>query len=253
MSASILVAGFHRSGTSAVARALHTVGLHLGHELLGAESANPYGHFEDLAVIAAHDDALGRTGQTWKSPDTCADPNDEILRGDIQNIVTDRERSGRPWAIKDPRLCLFLQEWLDAAPAANVIVVFRRPGDAIASLHRRHVRRFVHTRGVDPTDRAFWERPDLGVKLWIRYHEQLLAQLPAPERVLALNFSDRASIEQLPNTVSQRWGIPVTTTEPIRLDPRLGTPSPDAIEVRDTTLIERARYVWGQLLAITPN
>lgn len=252
MSPSILVAGFHRSGTSAVARALHTAGLHLGDELLGAESANPYGHFEDVSVIAAHDDALGRVGQTWKSPDTHTDASDEILRDKIRSLVRQRDRSGRPWAVKDPRLCLFLRAWLDAAPSANVIVVFRRPADAVASLHRRHVRRFVDTRAIDPSDRAFWETPDLGVKLWIHYHEQLLSQLPPRDRVLALNFSDRTSIERLPTTLAQRWGIPVTTTEPVLLDPLLGTQSTDAIEVRDTALIERARHVWGELSAITP-
>ncbi len=253
MTAPVLVAGFHRSGTSAVARALHTAGLHLGDELLGAEAANPYGHFEDVDVIAAHDAALARAGLTWKS---WADPRpaaDGELRDWIEALVRRRGRSGRPWAIKDPRLCLFLGEWLAASPSAKVIVVFRRPADAVASLHRRHVRRFVDTRGIDPSDRSFWETPDLGVRLWLHYHEQLLAQLSSADRMVAVNFADRKVIEELPAMLSQQWDIPVTTTDPVLLDPALGGETTTNIEVRDPSLITRTRHIWDQLSALTPK
>lgn len=253
MTPPVLIAGFHRSGTSAVARALHTAGLHLGDELLGAEPANPYGHFEDVQVIAAHDDALRRVGLTWKSPTDPQPGADDELRSWIHAHVRRRARSGRPWAIKDPRLCLFLDHWLDASPTAKVIVVFRRPADAIASLHRRHVRRFVDTRGIDPSDRAFWETPDLGVRLWIHYHEQLLTQLPSADQVIALNFAHRASIENLPATLSQQWDIPVTTMDPVLLDPMLGGETTTSIEVRDPLLIPRTRHIWDQLSALTPK
>lgn len=247
----ILIAGFHRSGTSAVARGFHNAGLDLGDELLGAEAANPYGHFEDTRVIEAHDDALARAGLTWKSPVPANASNDKRLRTDIDRIIQDRNTSEKPWGIKDPRLCLFLGQWLAASPSANVIVVFRRPADAIASLHRRHARRLVDTRGKDPSDRAFWEQPDLALELWNHYYEQLLAQLPDLGQVFAVDFSDRACIERLPELAAARWHLPLTLDEPLRLDPDLGVSTKAVREVRDLSLMDRTRHTWERLSAIS--
>lgn len=49
MSRSILVIGPQGSGSSAVAGALHTFGIHMGDSLLGKTPLNPKGHFEDMA------------------------------------------------------------------------------------------------------------------------------------------------------------------------------------------------------------
>ena len=62
----LIIAGFHRSGTSAVARTLALSGLHLGDDLLGSEPSNPYGHYEDNEVIAIHQTLLDVNGLDWK-------------------------------------------------------------------------------------------------------------------------------------------------------------------------------------------
>ncbi len=51
MSDQLIIAGFHRSGTSVTAQLLHGAGLFLGYELLEALPSNPYGHFEDREVV----------------------------------------------------------------------------------------------------------------------------------------------------------------------------------------------------------
>ena len=51
MSDQLIVAGFHRSGTSLVCQLLHRAGLFLGYDLLGPAFSNPHGHFEDTEVL----------------------------------------------------------------------------------------------------------------------------------------------------------------------------------------------------------
>jgi hypothetical protein len=243
----LLIAGFHRSGTSAVARSFHAAGLHLGDNLLGAEPANPHGHFEDERVVAIHDSMLERAGLTWKSVDAVPRP----LAGDpcdaLDALIAERQHVAQAWGVKDPRLSLFLDAWLDRLPDARVVVVIRRPDEAIRSLHMRHSRRHVETRGVDPSDLDFWRDPDLGLKLWIHYHRCLLASLPSPDRRVIVDFGDRSAVAELVPTVIERWNLDIDAAGVPPLDPRLGRGSVAPIEVRDRQLLVDAAEVWADL------
>ena len=248
----VLITGFHRSGTSAVARILHSASLDFGDNLLGADPSNPHGHFEDLDVIDAHDAALARCGLTWKSPTTCPSPRPELGEF-IATFAANRSRTGQPWAIKDPRLCLFASDWLEHLPDAKVIVVLRRPGPAIDSLHRRHVRRYVDTRQIDPTDLAFWQQPDLALALWTHYYDQVLALtrsgLFSESNMIVADFDNRESLNDLPALCNARWGLGLSATATDAVDPALGVDidSVQSIEVRDRELITRAGHVWTAL------
>lgn len=241
MNSPVLITGFHRSGTSAVARAFHAAGLHLGATLLGAEPANPYGHFEDEAAIAAHDAALNAEDLTWKSTETIS--NRAQAAAKVSDYVASRQaQSSLPWGVKDPRLCLFLPEWLTVNPDASIIFVMRAPGPAIASLHRRHIRRFVDTSGIDPGDLDFWKDPDLGLKLWCHYHEQALPALRSH-----------------PSTTFIEYGIEGTDTAIGEAITDLGlTPDPDVVLdiglgqqattwFHDPTLLDQAKDLWAAI------
>ena len=247
----VLITGFHRSGTSAVARQLHASGLDLGTNLLGADPVNPYGHFEDVETIAVHDEALAAQDLTWSSLtpiDRTSPAGYELADATthaVEQLIAQRDIDGF-WGIKDPRLCLFLPEWLSVVPDAKIVVVMRRPGDVIASLHRRHSRRYVDTRHADPSDTAFWTVPDLGLRLWIHYHQQLLLALPAAANVHIVNFANRTNVETLPETLAEQWGLPFQPVS-LELDDRLGALSDSAVEVRNTALIEEAQKLWHEL------
>ena len=244
----ILIVGAHRSGTSWVARALSEAGVFLGDELVGAELGNPYGHFEDVEVVSLHDSVLAEQQLTWKSIDPLARPLGDAMRTGIDAALHSRRRIEGPWAIKDPRLCLFLPEWLHVVPDARIIVVFRRPDEVVRSLHRRHARRWVDSRRIDPSDISFWEVPDLALHLWVHYNEQLLGSLEAtdPANMFVLDWNDPQQASQLVDEVTSRWRLDLTDADTAR-DPSLGQPVDAPVEVRDGDLLERAHGVWERL------
>ncbi|HEY2211238.1 MAG TPA: hypothetical protein VGH62_06390, partial [Bradyrhizobium sp.] len=62
----IIVAGFHRSGTSSTAQLLHAAGMFFGDDLIGAMPSNPYGHYEDREIVRLHDRILRDNGLNWQ-------------------------------------------------------------------------------------------------------------------------------------------------------------------------------------------
>lgn len=243
----VLIAGFHRSGTSAVARMFHAAGLHLGNELLGAEPSNPYGHFEDVDVVALHDSILELTERTWKSTTAVPQPIEKNSAERLRTFIEQREQSQALWGVKDPRLCLFLSEWLSVVPDARVVVIFRRPDETIRSLHMRHAQRHVETRGVDPTDLDFWREPDLGLSLWVHYHRELLKALPLATQIHVVDFSDRSAVEDIVPTVDRRWHLDLDSSNLPALDAQLGHTSVAPIEVRSEALMDEATDIWRAL------
>lgn len=244
MKSPVIITGFHRSGTSAVARAFHSAGVVLGTDLIGAEPANPYGHFEDVEVVALHDALLASEGLTWKSTDPVAN------RAPIAQAI-ERYRSERPpaqhWGVKDPRICLFLHEWVEVLPDASVVFVVRPPGPSIASLHRRHARRHVFSEGIDPSDLEFWRDPDLGLKLWCHYHEQALPTLTTHPHTTIIDYADPDGADKLITAELTRQALDPDRSTP--LDRELGLIA--TIDVYDSSLIDRARSLWATLTAST--
>lgn len=246
MTPPVLITGFHRSGTSAVARAFHGAGVDLGAQLLGADTANPYGHFEDEGAIATHDAALASGALTWKSTATLRDRSG--ARDAIASYIDERRSSSQAsWGIKDPRLCLFLDEWTTLLPDAAIVFVVRAPGPTVASLHRRHIRRYVDTARVDPSDLAFWKDPDLGLKLWCHYHEQALPILSSRPSTQLINYSAAGSQEAIFMAIRT---LGLTPDPSVRLDTTLG--QRQSIWVHDQALANRAQEIWTELLTLAP-
>jgi hypothetical protein len=139
------VVGMHRSGTSAVAKALHRCGINMGEKLLGANKGNVFGHYEDVEFLNFQSTLLDRMNGRLR-PD---DSNSNIffeLPFDIEFTSEDFERaqrlieSRRPlerWGWKDPRSSLFLDFWIQNIPNLKVIVLFRHPLAVVDSLVRR--------------------------------------------------------------------------------------------------------------------
>ena len=160
----ILVLGMHRSGTSAVTRLLNMMGAYVGTEdslleahtenLDGLWEQNRKGFWERKDVVDLNEEVLTSLGLAWNrpaafNPNTLKSPDLDWARKRIHKILAALEPS-RPWALKDPRLCLTLPLWLEQLEVPVVVMVWRDPVEVAASLK---------TRNDFPTafSRAMWE------------------------------------------------------------------------------------------------
>jgi GT2 family glycosyltransferase len=156
----VLVVGMHRSGTSAVASELASLGLALppAADLLGRRRGNEHGHFESQSLLDECDEVLRRLGGAWDDPPVASsDPtfSDELAalleraRSTFGAAFSDR-RSAACW--KDPRIALLLPFWRQAIdrPLAAVLCV-RHPLEVAQSLEHRDAMAL-------PAGLALWER-----------------------------------------------------------------------------------------------
>ena len=136
----------HRSGTSALTRVLNLHGVELGTDLLDpADGNNAKGFWEKRTVVDLHERLLADLGRSWHDPRPL--PLNWLkseaaiqASGEIREILA--SFSGSPlFAIKDPRLCQFVELWLPVLASLDIEprVVFsvRHPADVAESLLHR--------------------------------------------------------------------------------------------------------------------
>jgi hypothetical protein len=144
----IVVAGMHRSGTSAIARGLQVLGIPLGQNLLSAQFDNPTGFWEDRDVVDINDTLLSNVGEQYDSlgPLPEIDVADESIRPlflqAIQLIAERMAENNGIWGVKDPRLSRLLPFWKQVFRHCNVevcyILAIRNPLSVIDSLAKRN-------------------------------------------------------------------------------------------------------------------
>lgn len=115
----ILVVGPGRCGTSTVARILHEdLGVHMGNSFREPDEQNPYGYYEDVAFRNLNAGFLEGTVPFPQFVDR------------LHTLITSRR--GRPWGVKDPRLCYLAPYYLAACPERTTIIRCRRPAGEVA-------------------------------------------------------------------------------------------------------------------------
>lgn len=143
----VLVLGMHRSGTSAITRALSLLGAALPKDLVGGNSSNPLGHWEPVSLVLLHDQLLAELGESWDSwhkldlerlpAERQAYYRQEILR------CLDHEFGSRTlFLVKDPRICRFIDFFAATVEGTGIelryILQVRAPGPVVASLRKRN-------------------------------------------------------------------------------------------------------------------
>lgn len=143
----IVVLGMHRSGTSVVTRGLQALGVDLGENLMPAkEGNNERGFFEDLDIFNLNERILSALGTTWHAvcPIDARAFSDVRLDGfklEAVDILSNRLKSGRIWAFKDPRTCRLLPFWQEIFAHLDLncryLLVNRNPISVAKSLAAR--------------------------------------------------------------------------------------------------------------------
>jgi hypothetical protein len=144
----ILVLGMHRSGTSAVTRALNLLGAALPSDLIPSDAKeNPAGFWESAAIIKAHDNFLASIGSSWSDPlplppETMRSEAATECRQALEQILIRDFATAPLFAIKDPRMCRLVPLWLEILAArgisAKIVMPIRHPGEVTMSLRRRN-------------------------------------------------------------------------------------------------------------------
>ena len=142
----VVVLGMHRSGTSAVTRALMALGAELGDSLLLAQKENPKGFFEDSDLNSLNIEMLGAIGQRWDSLSSVeASHIDRLWQlglGEKAARILDQKLSVHPiFAFKDPRVAKLLGFWQrvfeELGLDVSYLLVLRNPLSVAQSLAAR--------------------------------------------------------------------------------------------------------------------
>lgn len=148
----IIILGMHRSGTSALTRALGALGAWAGDD----RHLGP--HQENVPLRHVNEKLLQRSGGAWD----CPPPGSEWLSSTDSTALASRARAtlerefGNFEAVtvwKDPRTCVTLPFWLDRLGVETpvLVLVYRHPTEVAASLSTRNGLGIGHSY-------ALWER-----------------------------------------------------------------------------------------------
>ena len=145
--AAILVLGMHRSGTSATAGWLETLGVNLGPYLMAEDPTQPKGYFEHAEIVSVHEELMAAFGSSWDDPRPLPegwehDHRVRFFRKQLMEIIQ-RDLMTQPlWGAKDPRLCRLLPIWLgmldELGVSVRAISVLRHPAEVAESLALRN-------------------------------------------------------------------------------------------------------------------
>ena len=222
----LVIAGMHRSGTSLITHWLHECGLHAGDELLGADTGNENGHFEDIDFLNSHKALLksrrlsdnGFTIHPLK-PLTCEE------KDKLRDIISYKNDFNQQWGWKDPRTCLFLDVYRELIPEAFYFVVLRDFQSVVSSLiyrmYKQRETKYANGKGLPAfVWRHFVRKGKMKrlcknycqryLQLWIAYNDAILQHLKniPEENYMVADYSilfghDRLVFEQLVNN----WGF----------------------------------------------
>ena len=184
----ILVAGMHRSGTSALTRVLAIAGCDLPQTLVQAKPDNVADFWESQLVVDLNDEILASAGSCWDDwrpfdrdwyESAAAGP----LRERALEVLRQEYGDSRLFVLKDPRICRLLPFWTDALSRLKVrpcvVSPIRSPLDVAASLEGRNkidsfVAYFIWLRHVLDAEADSRGLP----RAYMRY-DQLLSDAPA--------------------------------------------------------------------------
>lgn len=189
----VLVAGMHRSGTSAIAGLLNALGCEAPKTLMPANLANEAGYWESLEVVALNDAILASTGSgwdDWRAFDSSwyARPDVADFRRRAQAVLASEYGESRLFVLKDPRICRLMKFWLEEITRfgahLRVVIPVRNPLDVAASLERRdgiapalsHLLWLRHVLEAEAATRTF-------TRSFIRYDDVVASWQSAAQRL----------------------------------------------------------------------
>ena len=146
MPKNIIIVGPPRSGTSLTSGIFAGQGYFAGEQLRSGDDYNPFGYFEDEALVEANVRLFADVGfhfhNTWMFAPIATSQIEAISQLPIEEcdrtLVT-ACKNHEPWMWKDPRLCMTLSYWAKLIDWTNagVVLTQRNPDDVYWSFRRK--------------------------------------------------------------------------------------------------------------------
>lgn len=245
----IIVAGFHRSGTSLATQLLHRSGLFVGSNLLGALPTNPYGHFEDRDFLRLHRGIVERHGPDWQwdAPFPFYIGRDPWNR--MRRLGRLRDQEHETWGFKDPRVCLFLGAWKHVLPDAKFVMIYRDPGECVRSMESRQAADYFRGEGNPDAHLRFFTEPDHGLKLWDTYNRAMVNFARGHvDDCLVVPYDELVAGRPVVQEVCDRFGARLTPTSIDEVfDPSAAGSRTAPQRYSDEETAVRVRRTWEQL------
>ena len=167
----ILILGMHRSGTSALTKALGLLGGQLPAETMPPAADNPRGYWESPALARFNNQLLRSAGTSWNDDAAVpaawfADSARAADRDIASRLLSEAFPGDDTFVCKDPRICRLLPFWRAVLEAAGIepdpVLMLRDPGEVARSLAAR-------AGGSGLSAGASVVSHARGLLLWLRY------------------------------------------------------------------------------------
>ncbi len=144
--AALVVAGMHRSGTSAMARVLGLAGAGMPARVIKAASDNPLGFWEPRDVVALNDEILRTVGSSWNDifGARVAELSEPLQRDFLpraRSVIALNYAQGDLAVMKDPRVSLLAPLWSAALAEegfdSRFVIMVRDPIEVAQSIAAR--------------------------------------------------------------------------------------------------------------------
>jgi len=187
----IVVLGMHRSGTSAMTRALQAMGVELGSRLMPpVEGVNDKGFWEDLDLNALNIEMLGALNRDWHYLAPLAENFVELLCGKgflsrAEELLRLKIGLSPIFGFKDPRVTMLLPFWQRVFALCDIdisyVLALRNPVSVAKSLARREHFEFRKSTLLWLGHVLSMMRCTMGAQLRILVDYDRLVQLPRGE------------------------------------------------------------------------
>jgi hypothetical protein len=123
-----LVMGMHKSGTTLLARLVHSAGINLGHDLRVSDRGYAAEKAESPAARAINQRLIGENGEeSLYAPVPSLPVPDGVARSAMQAFLAAQRHAYPDWGMKDPRLLLTYPCWRERLGPHRILAIYRHP------------------------------------------------------------------------------------------------------------------------------
>ena len=246
MGKQLIIAGFHRSGTSMLTQELNRAGLFVGKRLMSPNISNADGHFEDMDFFHLHEKLLRYHHTDWQHTDVKPLEVPEDYRKEMQRLIEVRDDKHSAWGFKDPRTVLFLPEWYQELENPHTVIIYRHYSETGHSLLHRAAGDMLRSPNFHQL--RFWKEEELSYRMWLAYNLRLIAHVKAhPHTTLVLSHEAVVSGYPVAKKLKEIFGFELDTEAVSAIDTTKLSSREREIPLANMPLQKELDDVWEEL------